>query len=179
MLFWVLTLLVASGYVAVLYVGRDAALAGLPRNDVRVIRHRMRAVTLYSLVAPPIVLAAANLLGMKITVMQFIEHSGINFTNVAYSFVVGAGLTLALFCGSLVELWFDEELPFQKHFSVERNGGGLMVMRTLVVGPITEELVFRGYLVPLAVAAGMSEMQMVTLMPLSFGVGKRNGELVD
>lgn len=48
----------------------------------------------------------------------------------------------------------------------------LIGTRDVQVGPITEEVVFRGCSVPVLLGAGISRMKIIWLSPLMFGFGE-------
>ncbi|KAK0522775.1 CAAX prenyl protease [Tilletia horrida] len=85
------------------------------------------------------------------------------------------GLTMSLFLGPLVSTWLDEELlPGQKNWSwrekVAFKFDNIWGLRNYVVGPLTEELVFRACILSLHHASGASKSALVFATPCYFGV---------
>ena len=73
-------------------------------------------------------------------------------------------LVAILFLGPLVQFFFDRECP------IDFSDGLLFPLRNLVIGPITEEIVFRGCMVPVLLGCGMSRTTTILISPLFFGV---------
>ncbi|KAI5479216.1 hypothetical protein MNV49_003910 [Pseudohyphozyma bogoriensis] len=83
------------------------------------------------------------------------------------------GLTATLFAGSLYIIGLRGGLPGQKWWSwrgAVRDFGGWQGVRNYIVGPLTEELVFRSCIIAVSKLAGMSKSQMIFLTPLYFGI---------
>ncbi|KAL1948736.1 hypothetical protein VTO73DRAFT_10542 [Trametes versicolor] len=79
-----------------------------------------------------------------------------------------------LYLGPLYVSWLCETLPTQRRWSVR---GSLLPLvstwvgiRNYVVGPITEEVVFRACMLAVYHMAGSSHTKMIFLSPLAFGV---------
>ncbi|UZJ51810.1 hypothetical protein CBS101457_001130 [Exobasidium rhododendri] len=83
-------------------------------------------------------------------------------------------LTSSLFLGPLYVTYLDKKLPFQRNFSYESSirskFDNIWGIRNYIVGPLTEELVFRGCILALHSLAGFSKKQMIFLTPLYFGL---------
>jgi prenyl protein peptidase len=96
------------------------------RNEPPVMRARMKAVTLASIVCYFVVvlvtqetkLSSATLLGLQLWP--------------SLSWLSPVLLTMMLFLGPLAVMWFDGELPFQKNFSMH-DLTSLMALRNFVV----------------------------------------------
>ncbi|KAI0659924.1 CAAX protease self-immunity-domain-containing protein [Cubamyces menziesii] len=78
-----------------------------------------------------------------------------------------------LYIGPLFVDWLAETLPFQQRWSVQGNllplFTTLIGLRNYVVGPITEEIVFRACMLAIYHMAGASRTKMIFLTPLVFG----------
>lgn len=136
-----------AGYVAALYlVGKP----GQSRNDPDAITRRAAAVTAVTLAAP----VALRLMGDPSpgaagaggrTVM---EHIGI-FGGVPGPIRAAVGpvaLNVLLFAGPLAQRCLDGEFAAEL---AELVTGTAISIRNFVVAPVTEEIVFRGCMVPL------------------------------
>lgn len=84
-------------------------------------------------------------------------------------------LTSLLFLGPLTVAALDGTLPFQRHFSVKSSItsklDNIWGIRNYVIGPLTEEVIFRGCLLALHALAGMGKTELIFATPLYFGVG--------
>lgn len=84
-------------------------------------------------------------------------------------------LTSTLFLGPLTVSALDGTLPFQRHFSIQSSVlpklDNIWGIRNYVVGPITEEFIFRGCILALHALAGMSKKKLIFISPLYFGIG--------
>lgn len=84
-------------------------------------------------------------------------------------------LTSILFLGPLYTSALDGTLPFQQHFSFYSTfiskWNNIWGIRNFVIGPLTEEVVFRGCILALHSLAGFNKKQLVFLTPLYFGIG--------
>ncbi|PWY98637.1 Abi-domain-containing protein [Testicularia cyperi] len=83
-------------------------------------------------------------------------------------------LTSSLFLGPLYVSWLSRELPFQSQFDFRRDVidkvATLPGMRNFVVGPLTEELVFRSCILSNLFFAGVSQSKLIFASPLFFGI---------
>lgn len=83
-------------------------------------------------------------------------------------------LTALLFLGPLYTCYLDAELPFQRHFSyahdVVDRFTSLAGVRNFVVGPLTEELVFRSSILSLLVFAGVERARLIWATPAFFAI---------
>ncbi|KAI5801455.1 hypothetical protein DFH27DRAFT_652855 [Peziza echinospora] len=181
-----LSILHTTLYVGVLYLSPltrpkipktpNEQLANL-HNDPTVIRYRIRAVTFATLISTAITAVVLWLqrpgegwegaLGR----MGIVPDWGMGWEG--WRACVGAvGLVVTLFVGSLWEKvvvgegWRWEEVRREW----EGVWKGWMGWRNLIVGPLTEEIVFRACMVPLHIAAGTSPMVIVFTTPLYFGI---------
>ncbi|PWN97673.1 Abi-domain-containing protein [Tilletiopsis washingtonensis] len=84
------------------------------------------------------------------------------------------GLTATLYTGPLLVSGLDEELPGQKEFEYKRDVRGkwdnVWGLRNYVVGPLTEEVIFRGCILALTAAAGAKGGVMIFATPLYFAI---------
>ncbi|KAI9334353.1 CAAX protease self-immunity-domain-containing protein [Zopfochytrium polystomum] len=160
----------------------------LSRDDPRVIRHRMRAVSAVSVVAPVVVwwavrsaAASSSSLehpiplasGLALLGFRFFSSPSLDLPRAVVAAAAASALTLTAFAGAVVAAGFDEALPFQRGFSWRRDAveplRDIRFWRTVVVGPVTEEIVFRGCISTVFFLSGFSVAQTVFLSPLFFG----------
>ncbi|KAJ1798160.1 CAAX prenyl protease [Coemansia sp. RSA 2399] len=87
------------------------------------------------------------------------------------SLVVGLVLTVVLYTGPLVLDYLDGSFTWA---AVSRFVSELRTLRTkqrdCIVGPLTEELVFRASIVPLWLASGVSPVMCIFVSPVLFGL---------
>ncbi|OSD05062.1 hypothetical protein PYCCODRAFT_1362778 [Trametes coccinea BRFM310] len=83
-------------------------------------------------------------------------------------------VTPMLYFGPLYASWLCETLPLQRRWSVQGSLSPLFTtwigIRNYVVGPLTEEIVFRACMLAVYHMAGASRTKMIFLTPLAFGV---------
>ncbi|KAI8974836.1 CAAX protease self-immunity-domain-containing protein [Trametes punicea] len=83
-------------------------------------------------------------------------------------------VTPVLYLGPLYASWLRETLPLQRRWSVRGSLLPLFTtwigLRNYVVGPLTEEIVFRACMLAVYHLAGASRTKMIFCSPLTFGV---------
>jgi len=90
--------------------------------------------------------------------------------------VIPLFLVAILFMGPMLMMFLSNELPFQQAFNWAAQRHLLrrfIGMRNFVVGPISEEFVFRACMVAIVYQSGASAAAMIFGLPLVFGVGKK------
>ncbi|KAH9887992.1 hypothetical protein C8Q73DRAFT_656137 [Cubamyces lactineus] len=97
-----------------------------------------------------------------------------DFANESPVYIIFPCLVIpVLYLGPLFADWLAETLPFQQRWSVKGNllplFTTLIGLRNYVVGPITEEIVFRACMLAVYHMAGASRTKMIFLTPLVFG----------
>ncbi|KAI1784169.1 hypothetical protein LXA43DRAFT_976809 [Ganoderma leucocontextum] len=155
------------------------------RNDPGVIRARLFAATMSTVGS---VLAVYWLVGSVIPEAEKSKRSSV----VIESTLFRLGITLdfarnntlyivlpcliapILYLGPLYAIYLWEALPFQRRWSLADNFLSTLTswigLRNFVVGPITEEVVFRACVLAVYHMAGVSRKKMIFLSPLAFGV---------
>ncbi|SGY44669.1 BQ5605_C001g00188 [Microbotryum silenes-dioicae] len=150
------------------------------RNSPSVIRARLLAVTIVSCLAclsirsllqryPPSLIhpPASTLLGLDLP-----TSASKLFNLLTYPL----GLTASLFLGSLYVAFLDGSLlPGQRGFrwrKMKDQFTSLQGIRNYIVGPWTEELVFRSAIISISALGGWYKKQLVFLTPLYFGIGQ-------
>ncbi|SCV74336.1 BQ2448_6768 [Microbotryum intermedium] len=148
------------------------------RNSPSVIRARLLAVTISSSLAclsissllqryPPSLVhpPASTLLGLDLPS---------SFSKLLNLIAYPLGLTASLFLGSFYVAFLDGSLwPGQRAFRwgvLRDQFWSLQGIRNYVVGPWTEELVFRSAIISISALGGWSKKQLVFLTPLYFGI---------
>ncbi|KAG5642986.1 hypothetical protein DXG03_001802 [Asterophora parasitica] len=83
-------------------------------------------------------------------------------------------VTPVLFIGPLYAMFLRQELPLQAHWSFHEDVISKFLswqgIRNYLLGPITEEVVFRACVIAVYHMSGASTKRMIFLGPLSFGL---------
>jgi len=153
------------------------------RNDPSVIRARMLAASLSTLVSCMLVTNVIwNLVGkgypsFGIALESTLVRLGFTLNFDYYSalrILLPCLVTPVLFLGPLYVEFLASSLPFQKHWSIARCLRPMFTTwqgwRNYIIGPFTEEVVFRSCVITLYHLAGASHSRMIFLSPLVFGV---------
>ncbi|EGF79948.1 hypothetical protein BATDEDRAFT_25487 [Batrachochytrium dendrobatidis JAM81] len=173
-------------FLSTLFVGSFYLFPGAisrSRNDPDVIRQRFKAVALTCAIGFVLVvglLASARkpiehvdpirhtLYSIWLEVWNTFKYVGIVSHSPISSIAVSLGICGALFLGPLV---LDHmEIYIQMQQALDSPDKNLITIRNWVVGPIVEEIVFRGYMVPIMLAGGFSARQTIWCLPLFFGI---------
>ncbi|KAI1313441.1 hypothetical protein EDD11_002548 [Mortierella claussenii] len=100
-----------------------------------------------------------------------------NFFKLFNHIIIPLFLVSVLFMGPIFMMFLSNELPFQQAFdwaSQRQHLRSLIGMRNLVVGPISEEFIFRACMVAVVANSGASSYAMVFGLPLVFGIAHLN-----
>lgn len=139
------------------------------RNDPKVIRARFKAVTVASV-------ASAFIVWYMVDKQDMLTALGLNRPKLISDIISPLLLTVLLFLGPLSIMFFDRELPFQKHFDFQRDVveifTTLLGQRNYIVAPLTEEFVFRSCMIAVLHQANYSRNYLIFVSPLYFGIGK-------
>ncbi|KAG0761808.1 hypothetical protein G6F62_005075 [Rhizopus arrhizus] len=133
------------------------------RNHPSVIRARMKAVTVASVLSILIV--------KSLTPLDLITTLGLT---PVFGIFKPLLLSVLLFLGPLSILYFDRELPFQENFDLQRDVVESFTkplgQRNYFVAPFTEELVFRACMIAVLYQANYSKNYLIFVSPLYFGI---------
>ena len=174
--------LMAAQYVGVLYIFASGAGGRAPnRDDPRVIKERFVRVGVASIIAPIIaVLTVAIVPGGGGASPSCVSDAPMTrwFGLWAPDRVVAAVflpllLTVILFTGPLVMAWVERDryTPWGEQLrELARDCTEPKAVRNLLVGPLTEEWVFRACMCPLLYGAGFSDAANVFLSGGLFGL---------
>ncbi|KAF9359183.1 hypothetical protein BGX26_012958 [Mortierella sp. AD094] len=107
----------------------------------------------------------------------FLSLLGISFPEniflLANHIVIPLILVGVLFMGPVLMMFLSNELPFQQTYDWRiqmRYVRGLTGMRNLVVGPISEEFIFRACMVAVVAYSGATSYAIIFGLPLVFGI---------
>ncbi|KAM4620374.1 CAAX prenyl protease 2-like [Polymixia lowei] len=164
-------LLLACLYVGSLYVWRSS----LPRDHPSVIKRRCASVLLVSALSPAVVKAWIHWADVRVGVSVW-ELMGVRLEGLAPAAILPLLLTTVFYLGPLVHAAMDSPKGFmgelQSAFYVESWRlclGDAVWLRNQVVAPVTEELVFRGAMLPMLVPC-TGPTSAIFIVPLFFGV---------
>jgi hypothetical protein len=104
---------------------------------------------------------------------------GVRTAGIVQASVIPLVLTMILFAGPLAMSYYDEWLfHFQRGTigqylldQLKAEVTSLIFWRNYIVGPLTEEWVFRSCMCPLLICGGFSWTQTIFLSPFFFGIG--------
>ncbi|XP_073334981.1 CAAX prenyl protease 2-like [Pagrus major] len=164
-------LLLACLYVGSLYVWRSS----LPRDHPSVIKRRCASVLLVSALSPAVVKAWIHWANIKVDA-SVLELMGVRLGGLVPAAVLPLLLTMVFYLGPLVHSAMDNPEGFngelQSALDVQSWRlcvGDAVWLRNQVVAPVTEELVFRGAMLPMLVPCAGPTAAIFTA-PLFFGV---------
>ncbi|KAF4580732.1 hypothetical protein EYR38_003018 [Pleurotus pulmonarius] len=144
------------------------------RDDPDVIRARLIAVTIVSLVSCTIVFGALwQSIGpesIEVTLEATIVRLGFSMPEFSLDALLPHLITPLLFLGPLYALYLDFSSPYPATGSLKDVLFSWQGARNYVVAPITEEIVFRACVLAVYNLSGASKTKMIMLAPLSFGV---------
>ncbi|XP_028277923.1 CAAX prenyl protease 2-like [Parambassis ranga] len=171
---WVCVLscfLLACLYVGSLYVWRSS----LPRDHPSVIKRRCVSVLLVSAASPALVKSWIYWADVRVDVSVW-ELMGVRIEGLIPAAILPLLLTVVLYIGPLVHSAVDDPDRFSEdlRFALDVQSWHLCVrdvvwLRNQVVAPVTEELVFRGAMLPMLVPCTGPTAAAFTA-PLFFGV---------
>ncbi|KAI9548214.1 hypothetical protein NQZ68_010433 [Dissostichus eleginoides] len=164
-------LLLACLYVGSLYIWRSS----LPRDHPSVIKRRSASVLLVSALSPAVVKAWMHWADIRVNAFV-LELMGVRLEGLVPAAILPLILTLAFYLGPLVHSAMDNP----KGFSGELQSlldvqswrwcvRDAVWLRNQLVAPVTEELVFRGAMLPMLVPC-TGPTAAIFIAPLFFGV---------
>ncbi|XP_037603652.1 CAAX prenyl protease 2-like isoform X1 [Sebastes umbrosus] len=164
-------LLLACLYVGSLYVWRSS----LPRDHPSVIKRRCASVLLVAALSPVVVKAWMHWADVRVDASVW-ELMGVRLEGVVPAAVLPLLLTMVFYLGPLVHSAMDNTEGFTGELlsAVDVQSwrlcvGDVVWLRNQVVAPVTEELVFRGAMLPMLLPC-TGPTAAVFMAPLFFGV---------
>ncbi|CAH3128465.1 unnamed protein product [Pocillopora meandrina] len=158
-------LVLSVAYVASLYVLKSP----YPRDHPKTIKQRFRSVFVISLLAPLYVWLWADR-SLDYNGISLWKYMGIHSENIFIAILFPLVLTLILFLGPIILLYFSGDPGNVKGFlEYPSSWVNAINLRNYLVAPLTEELVYRACLVPLLVP-GFGNAMPIFISPLFFGV---------
>ncbi|XP_076017596.1 CAAX prenyl protease 2-like [Genypterus blacodes] len=164
-------LLLTCVYVGSLYVWRSS----LPRDHPSVIKRRCVSVLLVSALSPTVVTSWAHWADVRVGVSVW-ELMGVRLEGLLPATVLPLLLTMVFYLGPLVHSAIDDPRGFIEELHCALNVQwwrecvrDVVCLRNQVVAPVTEELVFRGAMLPMLVPC-TGPTAAIFIAPLFFGV---------
>ncbi|KAM0745590.1 Abi-domain-containing protein [Meredithblackwellia eburnea MCA 4105] len=144
------------------------------RNTPRIVKARLKAVSVSTLLSctlvPLFIPHTRDPQRLLSALGLFSQRSP---TQLAATLVLPLALTATLFAGSLLVEGLQEELPGQRGWSWTRAKAAVWDswtgFRTFIIGPLTEELVFRSCIIAISHQARFSVSSIIFLSPIYFG----------
>lgn len=172
--------LITALYVGSLYLSKSTRPSKLVRRDDEVVvKKRMQIISAGTLVdvllITPLVLHWQLMPQTDLSWTQAIKFMNIElgphfFTRTVPTSVLALIHVAILFAGPLYQrIYLENGLPLGFHLA-KRELKTVWGIRNYIVGPITEELVFRACIMSVHKAAGYSGLASVFITPLYFGV---------
>ena len=154
-------ILVSILYVLSIYIG----VPNLPRDFPSVVRARMRNAILYTIMVMLVI--NYDLYDPKTSnCPTFLELIGISSYRITAAALLPLLLTVILFLGPIVQYTMEGCNILSPYFWMDKDK--MLTFRTLVIAPVTEEVVYRGCMFPLLHSAfGVSA---IVICPLIFGL---------
>nr|CAB3265497.1 CAAX prenyl protease 2-like [Phallusia mammillata] len=156
-----LCFLFATLYVGSLYVKSQR----LPRDHPKTIKERFMRVALSSTAACAIVYLFSSNPLPKSQVGSLFEWIGIRKDGFVIAILCPTILIAILFLGPLVMFLIDHGIKSLRCYSIT----DIMIWRNYIVAPLSEELVFRGCMMPILVPA-FGQFTSILLAPWFFGL---------
>jgi len=151
-------------FVGSLYIWTQALT--LHRDHTKQLKRRIISVTISSILS---VLYLRFLCSDDLyPEISFWHILGVHTTSLVPALVLPLLLTMILFLGPLIMMYYDwdkDDIP-----RLSECLGDLVWWRNIVVGPFTEELVFRACMCPILLAGGFPIYTTVIGVPLFFGI---------
>ncbi|XP_045896498.1 CAAX prenyl protease 2-like [Micropterus dolomieu] len=164
-------LLLACLYVGSLYVWRSS----LPRDHPSLIKRRCASVLLVSALSPAVVKAWIHWADIRVDVSVW-ELMGVRLEALVPAAILPLLINMAFYLGPLVHSAMDNPEGFTGELqsvldvhSWRLCVGDAVWLRNQVVAPVTEELVFRGAMLPMLVPC-TGPTAAIFMAPLFFGV---------
>lgn len=130
-------------------------------------------------------LSTLRVLGYPLPVPSFLHSNALPFQpsltlytlhHILPSILSPILITSTLFLGPLYVAALDKTLPFQQNFSVKEDiiakYDNVWGIRNYIIGPLTEEVIFRGCVLAVHDLAGIGRNKLIFLTPLYFGIGE-------
>jgi len=173
-----LSAVLAAGFVLSLYVWRDALKHN--RDDPAVIRKRFASLSVACLVSVLMVYVVARDAPPKNMAQVVGDGPGLltwiglpaNVSALLLSAFLPLFLTAVIFFGPIVVYLYSDSIPslLQAGVSLLSPANRLFTLRNLVLGPLFEEIVFRGCVCSIMIAGGWGEGFTVLASPILFGL---------
>jgi len=158
---------VGAGFVGSLYTWHALGYKHDSRDNVTVIKQRMLSSGVYSLVVAPIALSFYFNLSLTQVFELLRPKLMIHFSSL-YALLHVAILWIGPISWEIYKLW-KYGWSKQNHYNSEEQKS-LILLRNLLVGPILEEVTYRGIIARVVVSGGWSYWMTSIISPLIFGI---------
>eukprot|EP01113_Clastostelium_recurvatum_P039198 TRINITY_DN5963_c0_g1_i1.p1 TRINITY_DN5963_c0_g1~~TRINITY_DN5963_c0_g1_i1.p1 ORF type:complete len:299 (+),score=34.02 TRINITY_DN5963_c0_g1_i1:12-908(+) len=140
----------------------------LHRDHPTVIKRRFMSVTVSCIVAITLLWLLSSNDDVKYANYPFWQWLGVHTQHQFLALSLPLLLTMVLFLGPLV-MWAIDIMEEGLDFIPSRDMD-LVFVRNIIVGPITEEIVFRGCICPLLLSGGYGHSAVILCSPFFFGL---------
>ncbi|ORX50689.1 Abi-domain-containing protein [Piromyces finnis] len=167
----IICFLLSSFFVGSLYFFDRKKQLKLSRDHPEVIKKRIISISIVCVVSPLFLVLyyyfrnvfEANSFDF------FLKTMGITYHNTIIGIGIGLLLVLLIYIGPMVVMYIQEEMPFQNN-NYKSITFSIYEIRNIVVGPISEEFIFRSCMISVCYLANFSNTFMIFVLPLFFGL---------
>lgn len=140
---------------------------GMSRDEPVVIKSRMAGALIGTTCS---VVLFKRILDYKSLDADFFKVLGVRTEGLVPALINSIGLTGTLFAGPILQYLIQPEPsnPYQE--ALQDSSSMLLPLRSYVIAPITEEIVYRSCLIPLLYKFCTSDAQAICTVPLFFGI---------
>lgn len=165
-------LMFAVFFVGSLYLFGKKNAQFLTRNHPEVIKQRFLSILIVCIFSPIFIWMLLSVHGFFKKDSQtslFFKMLGITNTNVLLGPLSSIALICEIYFGPLVVMFLQKELFFQNQ-NYKYLDFSILEVRNYIVGPISEEFIFRSCMCAVCFAANFSNTVMIFLLPMFFGL---------
>ncbi|OUM65592.1 hypothetical protein PIROE2DRAFT_59888 [Piromyces sp. E2] len=167
----IICFLLASFFVGSLYIFDRKKQLKLSRDHPEVIKKRFISILIVCVVSP---IALTIFYYIKNVFNNnpfnfFLKTLGITYQNTIIGICLGLLLVLIIYIGPMVVMYMQNEMFFQNN-NYKQINFTLIELRNIIVGPISEELIFRSCMISVCYLANFSNTFMIFVLPLFFGI---------
>ncbi|KAG4087374.1 Abi-domain-containing protein [Neocallimastix lanati (nom. inval.)] len=167
----IICFLLSGFFVGSLYFFNRKRQLELTRDHPEVIKKRFISILIVCIVSPFALIIYYYIRNVfdNNSFVFFLYSMGITYKNIITGTVIGLLLVLEIYFGPLVVMYCQKELIFQNE-NYKNIKLGLIEVRNVIVGPISEEFIFRSCMISICYLANFSNIFMIFVLPLFFGV---------
>eukprot|EP01100_Stratorugosa_tubuloviscum_P011671 TRINITY_DN5254_c0_g1_i2.p1 TRINITY_DN5254_c0_g1~~TRINITY_DN5254_c0_g1_i2.p1 ORF type:complete len:283 (+),score=79.27 TRINITY_DN5254_c0_g1_i2:56-904(+) len=137
------------------------------RDDIQIVKKRLISANLAWIVS----LFLNYFYFSNLSFIDFLVFSGFKTESFLLALILPLFLVIILFLGPILMIYFElGPNDFITNLVSIFKAPSVFTLRNIIVAPIAEEIVFRGCMCPLIIAAGFSPISALFMTPLFFGI---------